>query len=67
MLTSEGLSAAAHSVAVVLSRQLEQMGYKLDTPPFESGNVEGGWIIEGENADGVTINVEVIAGPEPDA
>lgn len=61
-MSDKKTSAEARIVAGVIRGRLIDLGFKADAP-FASGNVEGGWIVEGERGDGFVVNVEVVGGP----
>lgn len=64
-MTDREVATFAKYVTAELRATLRQLGFKMGEI-FESGNVEGGWIIEGEKPDGTSINVEVVGGPWED-
>lgn len=64
-MTDKETSAEARIVAGSLRGRLIELGYEA-SEPFESGNADGGWIVEAERRDGFTVNVEVVGGPWED-
>jgi hypothetical protein len=60
--TNEQKTAFAQVFATHIWLMLSDHGLR-GASPFESGNVDGGWIVEVERQDGLTLNVEVVPGP----
>lgn len=64
-MTDREVATFAKYVTAELRPTLRKLGLEVGEIS-ESGNVPGGWTIEGENPDGTSITVEVVGGPWED-
>lgn len=63
-LNDKAVSAHALIVAYGVKNALRREGFEVASDnPFPSGNVAGGWIVEGSKDGGLIINIEIVGGP----